>query len=87
MVVKIIIGKFIQAVIRTYQLIIVPVMPAGGCRFQPTCSHYAMDAISLHGPIQGSWLALKRISRCNPWGEMGVDELPPQTQKNISQAE
>ena len=87
MVVKIIIGKFLQAAIRTYQLIIVPLMPVGGCRFQPTCSHYAIDAISLHGPIQGSWLALKRISRCNPWGGMGTDELPLPTQKNISQAE
>ena len=69
-------GKFLQGLIRAYQLIIIPVMPAGGCRFHPTCSAYAIDAIGQHGPIKGVWLALKRILRCHPWGETGTDLVP-----------
>jgi|TARA_B110000438_G_C15392241_1_gene469598 putative membrane protein insertion efficiency factor len=79
-----IIGNLLQAIIRTYQLIIVPLMPAGVCRFHPTCSHYANEAINLHGPIKGSWLALKRISRCNPFGKAGIDEVPPRTKKTLN---
>ena len=78
---KTIIGKGIgfgrRAVIRGYQLFIVPVLPAGGCRFQPTCSHYAVDAIDGHGPLVGVWLAVKRILRCHPWGDAGFDPVPP----------
>ena len=74
--VKTITGKFMQGAIRAYQLLIVPVLPAGGCRFHPTCSHYAFAAIGLHGPALGGWLALKRILRCHPWGEAGVDPVP-----------
>ena len=69
-------GKFLQGLIRAYQLMIIPVMPAGGCRFHPTCSVYAIDAIGQHGPIKGVWLALKRILRCHPWGEAGTDHVP-----------
>ena len=76
-VAKVIFGKFIKASIRIYQLIVIPLLPTGNCRFQPTCSQYAIDAIDQHGPVLGSWLALKRISRCNPWGGTGVDEVPP----------
>jgi len=47
------------------------------CRFYPTCSSYAKEAIERHGAARGSWLALKRILRCNPWCEGGVDEVPP----------
>jgi len=46
------------------------------CRFQPTCSVYADEAIQLHGPWRGSWLALKRIGRCHPWGGSGYDPVP-----------
>ncbi|MBC8339689.1 MAG: membrane protein insertion efficiency factor YidD [Rhodospirillales bacterium] len=66
-----------RAVIRAYQLLIVPVLPAGGCRFQPTCSHYALDAIDGHGALTGGWLAVKRILRCHPWGDAGFDPVPP----------
>jgi len=45
----------------------------GQCRFTPTCSQYAIDAITLHGPIKGSWRAAKRICRCHPWGGRGYD--------------
>jgi len=45
----------------------------GHCRYQPTCSQYAIDAINKHGPLRGSWRALKRICRCHPWGGRGQD--------------
>ena len=45
----------------------------GQCRYTPTCSQYAIDAINLHGPIKGSWRAIKRIGRCHPWGGKGYD--------------
>lgn len=71
------IGKIIQGAIRAYQLLVVPVLPAGGCRFHPSCSNYAHQAIGRHGAVMGGWLALKRILRCHPWGTPGVDEVPP----------
>ena len=46
------------------------------CRFQPSCSAYAIEALEKHGAIRGGWLALKRILRCNPWGGHGHDPLP-----------
>lgn len=70
------IGGILQGLIRAYQLLIIPVLPAGGCRFHPSCSTYAMDAIRWHGPIKGAWLAMKRIGRCHPWGEAGLDPVP-----------
>ena len=47
------------------------------CRFYPTCSTYAVEAIKLHGAIKGGWLAAKRIVRCHPWNEGGEDPVPP----------
>ncbi len=47
------------------------------CRFRPTCSEYAMDAITAHGAIRGGWLAVRRIARCHPWGGSGWDPVPP----------
>tara|TARA_B100000768_G_scaffold72903_1_gene69896 strand:+ start:2276 stop:2497 length:222 start_codon:yes stop_codon:yes gene_type:complete len=58
-----------------YQKLISPFFPST-CRFNPTCSHYAIDAIKLKGPFVGFWLALKRILKCNPWGGTGYDPLP-----------
>ena len=46
------------------------------CRYQPTCSAYAKDAIAIHGPFKGTWLALRRIGRCHPWGGSGHDPVP-----------
>lgn len=47
------------------------------CRYVPSCSHYALEALEVHGAGRGSWLAVKRISRCHPWGSHGADPVPP----------
>lgn len=61
--------------IRFYQLSISPLFPPS-CRFTPTCSQYAIEAIRRHGPFKGLWLALRRLSRCHPWGGSGYDPVP-----------
>lgn len=61
--------------IRFYQRSISPLFPPA-CRFTPTCSQYAIEAIEKHGPVKGLWLAIKRISRCHPWGGSGYDPVP-----------
>lgn len=61
--------------IRFYQTQISPLTPPA-CRYTPTCSQYALEAIQKYGPIKGCWLALKRISRCHPWGGSGYDPVP-----------
>jgi len=70
-------GTLMRFAIKAYRFVLAPVFPAGGCRFQPTCSHYAEDAITHHGALRGGWLAVKRIFRCHPWGEAGHDPVPP----------
>lgn len=52
--------------------------PMGGCRFHPTCSVYAVEAVKQHGTLKGSLLAAHRICRCHPWGECGEDPVPQQ---------
>jgi len=61
--------------IRFYRSCISPATPAS-CRYTPTCSEYAMEAIRKYGPLKGSWLALRRLSRCHPWGGQGYDPVP-----------
>lgn len=61
--------------IRFYQLTISPMLPAS-CRFTPTCSQYAIEALRRHGPMRGLWLTLRRISRCHPWAGSGYDPVP-----------
>ncbi|WP_257668626.1 membrane protein insertion efficiency factor YidD [Parapedobacter tibetensis] len=61
--------------IRAYQLLLSPMLGAS-CRYTPTCSQYAVEAIRKHGPFKGGWLALRRISRCHPWGGHGHDPVP-----------
>jgi uncharacterized protein len=63
------------ALIKLYQLLISPLLGAK-CRYTPTCSHYATEALKKYGPLKGVWLAIKRISRCHPWGGQGYDPVP-----------
>jgi uncharacterized protein len=63
------------AVIKVYQVIISPWM-GPSCRFTPTCSQYGIEALKKYGILKGSWLTLKRLARCNPWGGHGHDPVP-----------
>ena len=63
------------AAIRVYQGVFSPLL-APACRFDPSCSSYAIEAIARRGAIRGSWLALRRIGRCHPWGGFGYDPVP-----------
>ena len=69
------IAKLLVLPIRFYQLVISPLL-GPSCRFTPTCSEYAKQAILKHGPIKGLGLAIWRILRCNPWGGCGYDPVP-----------
>ncbi len=66
---------FLLACIRVYRLFLSPLLPAA-CRFLPTCSSYAADAIDTHGALKGGWLAARRLCRCHPWAEGGLDPVP-----------
>ncbi len=61
--------------IRLYQRFVSPALPPS-CRFYPTCSHYAYEAITTHGAMRGGWLALRRLSRCHPLHPGGYDPVP-----------
>ena len=61
--------------IKIYQTIISPLL-GPSCRFTPTCSQYAVEAIQKFGPFKGSWLSFKRILKCHPWGGSGYDPVP-----------
>jgi hypothetical protein len=68
--------------IRLYQRAVSPVLaailgPSARCRFNPSCSQYARQAVRLHGALAGGWLALRRLCRCHPWGDCGDDPPPP----------
>lgn len=68
--------RILIGLIRVYQLALSPFI-GNQCRFTPTCSHYARDAIVEHGALRGSWLAIRRIGRCHPWHPGGHDPVPP----------
>jgi len=61
--------------VRLYQILISPLTPAV-CRFEPTCSHYTIQALKKHGLLKGGFLAIKRIFSCHPWGKKGYDPVP-----------
>ena len=67
--------RFLVALIQLYRNVISPLVPAR-CRYQPTCSAYAIEALQNHGPLRGSVLALRRIGRCHPLGGHGFDPVP-----------
>jgi putative membrane protein insertion efficiency factor len=69
------VSRMALGLIKLYQNTVSRVLPSV-CRFQPTCSHYALEAIKKYGLPRGSWLAAKRIARCNPFSEGGYDPVP-----------
>ncbi|MFV8281872.1 membrane protein insertion efficiency factor YidD [Christiangramia marina] len=71
-------SAFLISLVRFYKAVISPLTPAT-CRYTPSCSSYAVKAIEVHGPVYGSWLAIKRIFSCNPWGGQGYDPVPPKS--------
>jgi len=73
--------------VRLYRWVVSPAKtfifgPLGQCRFTPSCSAYALEAVKVHGAFKGSWLALKRIGRCHPFGSCGEDPVPPKGLKD-----
>lgn len=64
-----------QGIVRGYQLLISPLL-APSCRYLPSCSDYAIEALARHGALRGSVLALRRLCRCHPWGGSGYDPVP-----------
>jgi uncharacterized protein len=71
----------LRSIIRVYQCTLSPLLgllcgPDSGCRFTPTCSAYFLEAVEVHGIGRGSWVGLKRLARCHPWGGCGYDPVP-----------
>ncbi|WND04107.1 membrane protein insertion efficiency factor YidD [Temperatibacter marinus] len=66
----------LSKLVRAYQLFISPLL-GSNCRYEPSCSSYAMEALEKHGGLKGTWLTAKRILRCHPWGGHGYDPVPP----------
>ncbi|MBL7775967.1 MAG: membrane protein insertion efficiency factor YidD [Saprospiraceae bacterium] len=77
---KIIRGLFILP-IRLYQILLSPLLGGSKCRFQPTCSNYAIEAIEEWGVFKGGYLAIRRIFKCHPWGPFGHDPVPKRERK------
>lgn len=75
-------GKILSLPIHGYRLFVSPLLPPS-CRYQPTCSAYALEAIGRHGALKGMWLGLRRIGRCHPWGSSGYDPVPGASDTDI----
>ena len=71
----------LRGLVLTWRYVIAALLPggasSGGCRYHPSCSQYALDALRTHGPVRGSWLAIARIARCHPWAPGGHDPVVP----------
>jgi putative membrane protein insertion efficiency factor len=80
-------ARLLLLLVRVYQAFFSALMPSA-CKFYPSCSHYAADAVRIHGAKRGSWLALRRLSRCHPFTKGGVDPVPEagdyKIQKNLA---
>ena len=68
--------RSVRGALRAYKLTLSPLI-GQSCRFAPTCSEYAAEALIKHGPFRGTWMAAGRLCRCNPWGGSGYDPVPP----------
>lgn len=84
-------ARVLLAGVRGYQWLVSPALhalagPGAGCRFSPSCSHYACEALLTHGAISGTVLAARRILRCNPWGPSGADPVPPRPSSCANEA-
>lgn len=78
--------RFLILLVRFYQNVISPLSPSV-CRYQPTCSHYMVEAIQTHGAFKGLLMGLRRIGRCHPWGGQGYDPVPPKANKKSDKIE
>lgn len=76
-----------RAPILVYRYAVSPLLGPGKCRFQPTCSAYALEAIESHGALKGLWLTIRRVARCHPWGGSGYDPPPPAAKPPASRRE
>ena len=74
-------NKLLVWLLRAYQLAVSPLL-GQNCRFYPTCSNYAIEAVRTHGSARGSWLALRRVCKCHPFNDGGVDLVPPAHSKH-----
>jgi len=72
---KNLLSKLLIGLIRLYQITLSPFV-GRACRYTPTCSNYGIEAIRKHGPFKGTWLTIKRVLSCNPWGGSGYDPVP-----------
>ena len=68
-------AQIVAVPVRLYRLVFSPWV-GHTCRYQPTCSAYALEALEKHGALRGSWLTIRRITRCHPWGKSGYDPVP-----------
>jgi putative membrane protein insertion efficiency factor len=68
-------ARLLVLLVRGYQLLLRPLLPPA-CRFQPSCSHYAIEALRRHGALRGAWLTARRLGRCHPYCEGGLDPVP-----------
>ena len=70
----------LRALVVAYQWTLSPVLGTN-CRYEPSCSHYALEALAVHGAVKGGWLTLRRLGRCHPWGGWGYDPVPPRADR------
>ena len=76
-----IVQRTLVALCRAWKRYVSPSLPPA-CRFEPTCSEYAADAVEIHGAVRGSWLAVRRLARCHPFARAGFDPVPPRRESH-----